>query len=130
MHMPGYTAEASLYKTRRLYRGRRGTFGVNTNRSVTAALDCHDECLLKYFACEAGCLIGTSGLGLIFCIGGCAVAAAECGNQCPSDGGGGGGGSLCCPVGTSCRCGGRCVNVNGQLRCVDGMCLRPNQQCP
>jgi hypothetical protein len=48
------------------------------------------------------------------------------------DGGSGGGGggnpppAPCCPINTTCRCGGRCVPGKG---CVGGKCLRSTEVC-
>jgi hypothetical protein len=36
----------------------------------------------------------------------------------------------CCPLGTECRCGGRCVTqADGSVECVHGECLTPTERC-
>lgn len=128
MNIPGYAAEASLYKTRRMYRGPTGTFGAGAApHIITAALDCGDKCALESEVCTLACAVGSGGFGLFVCLLACGVQFADCLSNCPSNGSGGGGLHLCCPYGTTCRCGGKCVPGKG---CVGGVCLRPNQECP
>jgi hypothetical protein len=71
-----------------------------------------DGVIIAQLSCDQ-CLQMVSQLGSIVC-------ADFCG------GGSGNGTSSCCPPGTTCRCGGECING----KCVDGYCLRPNQRCP
>jgi len=149
MNMPGYAAEASLYRTNSHYAAARG--GGFLSNGTTSVLPqgcgwleggiCGTFIAASTAACIALCLDGgpiacagcwTTALGPLFglckdCIPAWMRALID---EFESGGGGGGGGSgppLCCPIGRSCRCGGKCVPGQG---CVDGVCLRPNQECP
>lgn len=123
MALPGYAAEASLYRTSGSYRGAPsspiGDVGLNV---VAQQLDCGTLCAIKWQVCNIGCAI-SGGIFLPFCLAGCGVAFGLCLSDCPSGGGGGGGTSGCCPPGRSC-CGscesGRC----------DDACVLPGQSCP
>jgi hypothetical protein len=130
MAVPGYAADASLYRTSGYYRGASsGPAGDVGLTVVTQQVDCDALCAIKWQACNIGCAI-SGGIFLPFCLAGCLVSFTSCLNDCPN-GGGGGGAPRCCPVGRTCRCGGRCVtNPNGTISCVDGVCLTPNQECP
>jgi hypothetical protein len=130
MGLPGYAAEASLYRTSRSYRGaRRGPAGDSGLTVVAQQIDCSGLCAIKWQLCNIGCATGSGPL-VFLCLAACGVAFGLCLNDCPS-GGGGGGVPRCCPPGRTCRCGGRCVtNPNGTISCVGGECLTPNQQCP
>ena len=119
--IPSFTAEASLYFPRGPYRGSTGEGSVARNAILPQ--DCSGDCALTYGLC----LLGSGGNPIA--VLGCYAAFVICELNCPSPGGNGGPPG-CCPVGTSCRCGGTCQMVNGRLRCVDGMCLRPGQVCP
>jgi len=124
MTLPGFTADASLYRTMNLYRS-----GISANTStgpraglVSPQLDCGLICFGEFLACAAGCAFLDP-----LCDAGCAITYGLCLANCPSSGGGGGGGPPpCCPLGTSCRCGGRCVPGKG---CIGGACLRPGESC-
>jgi hypothetical protein len=153
MRMPGFTGEASLYRTDNHYRFAAGSGFVNNGSANIIPQDCGFwktlECGFFTAATEAACaLLCLSGAPPVACYG-CVVGVGglsvyiNCKDCLPGwlrdilnlvdhggDGGGGGGGSMCCPHNQICSCGGRCVNVNGQLRCVDGTCLGPNQECP
>ena len=141
-NMPGFAAEASLYKTRGLYRGYGAMTGPDTSSTVAPAdanYDCTNSCLGW---AEAGAVVCMLAAGLFTpaagatCLMGDALTALKCIIACPPPGnggggnGGGGGPAPCCGYFRTCRCGGKCVNVNGQLRCVDGFCLGPNERCP
>lgn len=139
-NMPGFAAKASLFKTRTLYRGY-GATGFDMASTVVPAdanYDCTNSCLGWADAGAALCVViaGTVGGpgGSFGCLAADALAAVKCLTACPpptNGGGGGGGGPQCCPRGTRCSCGGRCVNLKGGGQaCTDGVCLGPNQQCP
>ena len=122
MSTPGFAAEASLYKTRQVYRGFGPGLGRDAALNVVPQLSCSDTCWVYYGLC----LLGSGGNPLAAAA--CFAGFLFCEVTCPSGGGGGGGGGpLCCPQGTTCRCGGTCVPGKG---CVDGVCLGPHQQCP
>src|SRR5262245_45478229 len=128
MNVPGFTSEASLYKTSQSYRGPRSRPAGDAASStvVTLQLDCSDKCALTWQLCNLGCAFASSWL-LPFCLAGCGVRFGICLDDCPDGGGGGGGQPSCCPPGKSCKCGGTCVPGMG---CVDGVCLGPKQVCP
>ena len=151
MNMPGYAAEASLYRTNSHYAvARGGGFLSNGNATlvpqgcgVFQGIFCGSIIAAGGAACAALCLYGPApcaGCWITFlgglygsckdCIPGWMKDLIDIFESGGSGGGGGSGPPRCCPVGTTCRCGGQCVTVNGQLRCVDGVCLRPNQECP
>ena len=151
MGLPSFTGEASLYKTGQFYRGYSGAAGGDAARGVVLSAVCGTDCFalcgLVAGGATAGCIVSLlaalaapppvdlvlAGVAFGVCEAlGVGVSAIACALNCPScpDGGGGGAPPECCPFGRTCRCGGKCVNVNGQLRCVDGVCLGPNQRCP
>jgi hypothetical protein len=111
MRMPGFGAEASLGKTRQVYRRYRSEGQPATG--VFPASWCLEKCQEANDFCRGICDVGDA-LGYLF--GG--------GDD------GGSGGPRCCPVGETCRCGGSCQTLDGVLQCVGGVCLRPNQECP
>jgi hypothetical protein len=122
MAIPGYSAEASLYKTTRLYRGYSGVAGVDAGPNVVAQqIDCSLGCALKWQACNIGCAVG-SGPFLPLCLAGCGVQFALCLNSCPSNGG------PPPPPPGDCPRGQRCCerDVNGQCT----LCVPAGAQCP
>lgn len=122
MKVPGFTAEASLYKSTRLYHGYSGRTRLDTASDVVPAQsDCEIACGIADVVCLAACTF--LGPFAPLCWAGCTAATVVCLSECQ----GGGGPPPCCPLGKSCRCGGTCVPGKG---CVDGMCLGPNEVCP
>lgn len=109
MSMPGFFAGASLGQGGR-YAGRDGSHAGG----VLAASWCLDKCQEANDICQGICSVADA-IGGLFGSGG---------------DGGSGGPPRCCPVGTSCRCGGSCETVGGVLQCVKGSCLRADQECP
>ena len=87
MIIPGFTAEASVYRTTQSYRATTGGSLGLTASSVTPQLDCSSKCTAEYTACLAGCLFAGGA-----CIPGCFLAFGLCQDGCGSGGGGGGGG--------------------------------------
>jgi hypothetical protein len=134
MALPGYAADASLYRTSQPYRGTRSEPVGDAGTTVVAqqiTFTCRDSCVASALLCGLGCAWATGPFAWVcplLCVGGLAL----CLGRCPPDiVGGGGGVPQCCPPGRTCRCGGQCVtNPNGTISCVDGLCLTPNQQCP
>ena len=62
MIIPGFTAEASVYRTTQSYRATTdGSLGL-TASSITPQLDCSSKCTAEYTACLAGCLFAGGGL--------------------------------------------------------------------
>lgn len=158
--IPGFTADASVYKTNSHYRlALRGNSpGHVDTRVAPQACEWYQE-----YTC--GPIIGG---GAVLCNSVCVEAAlnptglpslAGCYycwkvylgpvfdlcrgclkewlqyllNTYEARSGGGDGGPpppQCCPSGRTCRCSGTCQTVNGQLRCVGGYCLRPTESCP
>jgi hypothetical protein len=135
MKYPGFGADASVYRTAHVYRGGPYvTAHMNRGALVTPQDSCTDSCWENYAICTGLCALGSLisfGAGSAPCFFGCWVRQLQCLSNCEGTGGGGGGESMCCPIGKSCRCGGKCVTqADGSIRCVDGLCLRPHQECP
>jgi hypothetical protein len=134
MTLPRFTAETSLYKTRSSYRGRCSALSLGRpgGRMVPQLVSCEDNCKVQGLACLGAAVVGCPPWAVPICVALCAGAFASCVDSCPSSGDGGNGGGPpppppCCPLGRSCRCGGRCVPGKG---CVGGVCLGPREQCP
>jgi hypothetical protein len=134
MRIPGYSAAATLYPARRVYRGHSGAGGAALAALIPAQSDC--GCGTSYAECLGAAVVGcifSAGLGCGVGVGVCIAKYAYCLATCNSgggDGGGaGGGGGLpapCCGYGRTCRCGGKCVPGRG---CLGGSCLLPNEVC-
>ena len=134
MNMPGFTAGLSAYKTRNPYRlATSGSFQHDGEASVVPQ-DCG---LFEEVVC-GGLIVEGALLCAGLCVAGpeaciaCWAAAlgyaySLCKDCIPRSSGGGGGSPSCCPIGATCRCGGKCVPGRG---CIGGTCLRPNQECP
>jgi hypothetical protein len=123
MALPGYAAEASLYRTSRSYRGAPSSLATDVGQTVIAQqIDCDALCAGKWQACNIGCAI-SGGIFLPFCLAGCLVAFGLCLSDCPSGGGGGGGGGS-----GECGIGRRCCERDENGRCT--ICIPNNAQCP
>jgi hypothetical protein len=133
MAMPGYTADASLYKTSVHYRGKHhagrqsyGNVGVSPQAcSGFKVLVCNP----LIFACNL-CLALLPNVPLVVgcyagCLGGLYLYCRDCLDliDVPSNGGGGSGGGGCCPRGR--RCCGSCASGT-----CDDVCVGPGQSCP
>jgi hypothetical protein len=132
--LPGFAAETTLYRTNRQYRALAGN-SQSTALGVLPA-DATGDCLLGCAALlpfgVVGCgfigvLFGPIGLGVCGTLLGGAFAACALGCNAvrpppPPE---------CCPVGSTCSCGGQCMPLagGGQV-CVGGLCLRPGEECP
>lgn len=117
MNIPGFAAEASLYRTNSRYRSAKSPT-YSRLALVTPQLSCGETLDLCLLECAFG--------GGIFCAAGCFISLVEC---LESSGGGGGGGNpppSCCGPEAFCGCGGRCVPGKG---CIGGKCLRPGDRC-
>jgi hypothetical protein len=139
MYVPGYTADASLYRSARMYRPSNSVELAQAttaeSRLVLAQLtggDCIAACLGVGGACAGACW--WAGPGAPACLIACAAAAADCVASCPPDPSGGGNGSgpppppVCCPRGHCC---GDCVDLpTGGQHCVGGPCVSPPRVCP
>lgn len=128
MEIPGFKAEASLYRGRHAYYTYSGGAGDPGLNVVMQQLSCQDECLLAYGACA---LLGL--WGGIFGEGGCMYALWQCGQACPPPGGGGGGevqppppvctqgscprGLVCCDCTGTCLTGAQCSSANRKGLC-------------
>ena len=120
MSIPTFAAEASLYKSTRLYRGYGGRTRLDTASNVVAAAsDCEIACGVADATCLAACT--ASGPFTPLCWAGCQVATVLCLSRCQ----GGGGDPSCCPPGTTCSCGGHCFSG-----LCTGICLPPGAACP
>jgi hypothetical protein len=114
MTVPGFNAEASVYRSNHHYRCNGRTPGITYN--VVLPQDCSGDCFAQYW----GCLLLTFGDPA------CWVKLVECELNCPGPRGPPGPPSCCAP-GAICSCGGRCVPGKG---CIGGKCLRPGERCP
>lgn len=125
MPIPGYTAEASLYMTGRSYRGN-STPGSSPGAMVVAqqgagcTVSCDD-----WISCNNKCGGWPPGLSNYGCWLDCLKPTVDCLNSAACFGGPPPP-PPCCPIGTTCRCGGECVPGKG---CVNGECLRPTESC-
>ena len=118
INMPGFTGEASFYKTTQFYRGAGSRPPGAAGPTVVAQLGCRDSCYAALGICVFGC-----GLN-VFCQAGCAAVFALCVDACPPPGPVGGP-RRCCPPGTVCD--GGCVKVPGQGLVCEGECIRPGR---
>jgi hypothetical protein len=139
MYLPGYTADASLYRSTHIYRPSNSAELAQAASSVSGLVlaqltgsDCIGACLAVGEVCGAAC--AWAGPGAPVCLLACAAAAADCVAQCPPDPGGGGNGGgpppppVCCPRGHCC---GDCVNLpTGGQHCFGGSCVTPPAVCP
>lgn len=121
MIIPGFTAEASVYRTTQSYRTTTGGSLGPTGESIAPQLDCSSKCTAEYTACLAGCVFAGGA-----CIPGCFVAFTLCQDGCSGGGGGGGGGPgpnpRCgCPPGTVCQ--GGCIKEPGVGLICNGDCV-------
>lgn len=128
MRLPGFAAEASMYKTNYLHRGSSGINGVDAAlvHAAQTGGSCEQACANQWNNCEEDCLVYIifGFQGWLPCHVKCLIDNYRCEAGC--DSGGGGGPVPCCPLGTNCKCGGACVPGKG---CVGGQCLGPHEQC-
>ena len=155
MNLPNFNADASLYRSTNIYfSSLSASLPGNVSPTITpqscgvlSGTLCAAAVGTVGVVCAASCLAGAAAgpLGGIPCYG-CVVgvlgaAYGFCKDCLPgwiraiigNNGGGstgGGGVPPCCPLGTTCKCGGTCQTVNGKLQCVGGTCLGPKQSCP
>jgi hypothetical protein len=122
MNIPGFAAQASLYKSGQPYWGLGG--GGNTAPRVVAALLCENSCYLDVGICTLGCISDLNAA----CVALCVAAGVKCLNGCAGGGGAGGGAKGCCPIGKKCC--GQCVRVPGKGVQCDDVCVGRNEQCP
>jgi hypothetical protein len=122
MNIPGFAAQASLYKSGQAYCGLGG--GGNTAPRVVAALLCETGCELDVGLCVLGCIPDLNPI----CVTTCVVAGVNCLNGCGGGGGAGGGAKGCCPIGKKCC--GQCNRVPGKGVQCDDVCVGRNEQCP
>jgi hypothetical protein len=143
MTLPGYAAEASLYKTAQLYRGYySGVSSIDAGASVIPQLDCSDYCVLDDALCIAaattaatvtaaatgGVLAPVDAWGYVIALALCQANLVSCNSQCPPSGGGGGGGggggsTGGCPPGYKC-----CGGYDNKGKCTEG-CIPSTAQC-
>jgi hypothetical protein len=151
MALPGYAAEASLYKTSNHYHVT-ATSGILSDGNTTVTpqgcgigqaigcfafvagvtIVCGGACASGIVPACVACVLGVGALGTYVACHDCLPDAITSVADQGLSGGGDGGTPVprCCPQGRTCRCGGRCVtNPNGTISCVNGECLTPNQQC-
>jgi len=143
MSVPGFAAEASLYRSRRVYSGYVGaerSDGTSIEPSIAqlCGTQCYEACLglvgaTQCLACWAAAET-CSGFWCWFayaaCLLVCGGQTVDCLLNCPECGGSGSGGPPeCCGEGRTCSCGGRCVPFEGGYRCVGGTCLGPHERC-
>jgi hypothetical protein len=137
MNMPGFAAEASLYKTSVRYAGKCYFGHHSKNYTAISPQACGGfkwlVCNPAMAACTACAALAPSIPLVLGCYAACLGAAYLYCRDCldlidvPANGGGGAGGDpSCCPPGKTCRCGGRCVSG----LCLGGTCLGPGEACP
>ena len=133
MSIPGYAAEASLYKSSWSYwTYGRGSSVRDNPQSVVFQEDCQSQCAFQYQQCLDNC--------------GCAPGFTKCGNICTDvrfDGSNCGTCGHACKgrvirVGTGpspffcfygrCLCQGQCCNQDEAGNCIE--CAVPPAQCP
>jgi hypothetical protein len=120
MAFPGYTAEASLYVTSRLYGGYSPRLvAPATGVAAQASAACPLLCEAKYFACGGACT--TSGPLLPVCVGLCFYDLTQCMLACDPHSGGGGTPLGECPHGHCCE-----RDNNGHCT----LCVPTGGQCP
>jgi hypothetical protein len=154
MPLPGFTAEAGVYKTNNHYRlVAGGSFLSDGNTAVVPqgcgwgeGILCGTLIVTGAAACTAFCFSGPGPCAACWLayLGGLYQFCKDCipawmqdlinelgggsaGGGGTGPGGGGTGGGGCCPAGK--RCCGRCVKVSGRLSC-DDVCVGPHQLCP
>jgi hypothetical protein len=159
MNLPGFTAEASLYKTNGHYRSSAGSFSADGNAvapqgcGFVKGITCGAVIAGGVVVCTASCLASPA-LGGIPCLvcwtGYLGALYGFCRDCIPSwmralldlaedggngGGGGGGGGPLPPPTKGPCncplgsRCCGPCVKVPGQGLICDGECVPRAMAC-
>ena len=135
MDMPGFAAEASLYKAAQLYRGHSGASRVGAALSVIAQQfpNCDDWCNIDLSIAIAGCtaaatiiaggtggvLAGPAAAAYILCLGTASGKAVECHARCPP--------SSPPPPPITGQC------PTGKLCCdspVCNVCVPPGHACP
>jgi hypothetical protein len=135
MNMPGFAAEASLYKTSVRYAGNH-YFGHHSKDYTAVSPQACDPLSFKWFVCSAalapcaacGAFVPSTPLVLACiaaCLGATYLYCRDCIDIIDVPGNGGGDPS-CCPPGQTCRCGGRCLSG----LCLGGTCLGPGDSCP
>lgn len=131
MNIPGFVAEAALYRVARPYRTYSGIGGKSTVSGVVPA-DKDPNCVAGALgvAEAAAVACAAAGPGIGACLFADVAAAAFAISQCPDQSAGGSGGPPppreCCPPGLKC-CGSCVVLPNGGEQCVGGPCAR---SCP
>jgi hypothetical protein len=156
MPLPGFTAEAGVYKTNNHYRlVAGGSFLSDGNTTVVPqgcgwgeGILCGALIVTGAAACTAFCFSGPAPCAACWLayLGGLYQFCKDCipawmqdlinelgsgggtgGSGGTGGNGGGTGGGGCCPAGK--RCCGSCVKVSGRLSC-DDFCVGPHQSCP
>jgi hypothetical protein len=123
MTIPGFAAEASIYRSAKVYFGYSRAGKIRSD--VMAASVCTDVCDLAKDECEALCEESA------VCIAGCFGAAEICKSFC-DDGSGGSGGrgvKTRCGCGTNKYCCGKCVHQPGGIVGCDGDCIPLSEKC-
>ena len=124
MIIPGFTAEASVYRTTQRYRATTGGSLGLTASSITPQLDCSSKCTAEYTACLAGCLFAGRGLHtrMFSRIWSVSRRLRQQWGRWRWRGGGPGPNPRCgCPPGTVCQ--GGCVKEPGVGLICNGDCV-------
>lgn len=150
MQMPGFTAEASMYRSKNLYQSSAaagllrdsGTGVVPQDCGWASGILCGTLIGVGAAACTAFCFSGPGPCAACWLayLGGVYQFCHDCipawmralvdefeSGGGSGGGGGGGGGGGCCPPGK--RCCGNCAKVSGRLMC-DDVCVGRRQACP
>src|SRR5262245_12769090 len=93
MAFPTFTAEVTLYKSTRLYRGYSARTGLNAASNAVVPADCDTACKATYWTCVGACLLAGPGIfplfGTVICRNACDTARETCLSLCHGGGGSG-----------------------------------------
>jgi hypothetical protein len=127
MTVPGYAAEASLYRTNRSYRGVRRGPAAAAGQTVVAQqlIACNDKCAIELGLCEFLCALSAEApVVTVACVLSCWVLFGLCLDDCPPDTAPVGGGG----TPPECGVGRRCCERDESGRCT--ICVPNNANCP
>jgi len=133
INMPTFTAEASLYRSTRLYRGLRTAFYSSRDSLIglsSSYSDCINDALLAEEACMQYCH------GETHCKYNCIYEGNAAKAACQGNGGNGGNGGLDCSPGVDCEgvCGvdcqdGTCCQGSDSTCCGNDKCCDSGRAC-
>lgn len=132
MNIPGFAAEASLYKTLQMYRGYSGAAGGDAAPIVVPAdylQDCLNSCGQQEEICAGVCAVSIwSPPAFVGCEYGCYIKFLICLSMCQASHiGGPPPPPACCPTGA--RCCGDCVSLTGGGQRCTAECVGKGESC-